>query len=409
MASIWMLNQYAETPTDSGGTRHYELARHLVEMGHEVTIVCSDFHHASRRRRRRNIRAATELVNGVRFVWIGAGVTYQRNSLARALNMMEFALRAWLEGRWRFGLSAPKPNLIIGSSPHLLSAWAGLRLSKRFAVPFVFEIRDLWPETFIEMRVLSPQHLIVRLLRHLEATLVRRAVRVISLLPQVTDYLTERRLPSDHVVIVPNGVDAAAFACAPVEADRSSLCVTYVGAHGTANGLHHVLDAASRLLEEKDVEFHFYGDGPERKGLIERAGKEHLRNVFFHPAVPKSEVPNILCRADLLLLNYAPIGIGKYGISPNKLWEYMAACRPILFAHEAVENPVHIAQCGICVRPGAPDELASAIRQFLHLPALERQAMGERGACHAREHHDWTLLAARIDRVVQELVPTQDI
>jgi len=403
MGSIWILNQYAQPPAFPGGTRHYELARRLVRTGHEVTVICSSFHHSSRTRRHQGFHTMTERVDGVQFVWLSARTSYQRNGVARAVNMAEYALRAWLAGRHCYGASAKPPIAIIGTSPHLLAAWAGFRLSRKFRVPFVFEIRDLWPETFVEMGLLSKRHPVVWLLHLLEARLVHGAKRLITLLPRVEAYLRSRKLPSEHVVVIPNGVDSDAFACAAVEETHGPARIIYVGAHGPANGLSNVLEAARELQEDTACEFHLFGAGPEKGRLVNRAEQLGLSNVAFHDAVPKSEVPRVLCGADFLLLNYAPIGIGRYGISPNKLWEYMAAGRPVVFAHDAVNNPVHDAQCGVCVEPGSPEQLAGAVRKLCRMPVAERQAMGERGSEYAREHHDWEQLAERLDVVIREL------
>jgi len=405
MPSVWILNHYAQTPAYPGGTRHYELARRLVQQGFDVTVVASAFHHATRKQRTdTQDHDIVEMVEGVRFVWLRSRAEYVSNGAARVRNMVEYACRAWWGGRTRFARRAPRPDVVLGSSPHLLSALAASRLARRFRVPFVLEVRDLWPETIVEMGVLPRRHPLVVVLGLLERHLYRRAARIVSLLPAIGEYLGPRGISPDKVVMVPNGVDLEAFACDPLHEVSSRMRVVYVGAHGTANGLGNVLAAAGKLVSPPVAEFHFYGEGPEKAALICRAKDQGLNNVSFHPVVTKAEVPRLLCAADVLLLNYARIGIGKYGISPNKLWEYLASGRPVVFAHEASNNPVADSGCGLCVPPDDPGQLAAAIRKMGRMALSERQEMGANGVTYVRERHDWNLLAQRMGRMLMDLV-----
>jgi glycosyltransferase involved in cell wall biosynthesis len=403
--SVWILNHYAHPPDAPGGTRHYELARRLVERGYDVTIMASVFHHATRERRFSDARhARTETIHGVRFVWIESRTSYRANDASRVTNMVEYALRAWWGGRRRFAGEVPRPDVVIGSSPHLLAALAASRLACRFRVPFVLEIRDLWPETIVQMGVLSRRHPTVVALRALERFLYRRATRIVSLLPSIGEYLRPLHVADGKVAIIPNGVDVNAFACPPPHETVGPLRVVYVGAHGPANGLANVVDAAERLTSTELAQFHFYGDGSEKAALVRRVARSSLGNALFHDPVPKKDVPAVLCSADVLLLHYARIGIGRFGISPNKLSEYMASGRPVLFAHEAAGDPVGESGCGLSVPPGDPEALAAAVCRFARMPLPERIAMGARGRAYVEVHHDWDFLAARLADVLDEVV-----
>ncbi|MEW5825439.1 MAG: glycosyltransferase family 4 protein [Candidatus Bipolaricaulota bacterium] len=405
MPSVWIVNHYAQGPDLPGGTRHYELARRLADRGWTVTLIASSFHHATRTQSASSPRRGrVEQTDGLSILWVPSRTSYRVNDASRATNMLEFALRARLLGCSRLGRAIPQPDVVVGSSPHLFAAWAAAGLAARFRVPFVFEVRDLWPETIVQMGVLPRRHPIVCALAVIERRLYRRAAQIVSLLPSIGDYLRPLGIATDNLAVVPNGVDLAAFAARPQRPLVGPLRVVYVGAHGPANGLGNILSAAANLADGIEVEFHLTGSGPEKAALVERARTEGLASVHFHDAVPKSGVPEILAGADVLLLNYARIGIGKYGISPNKLWEYMAAARPVVFAHEAAEDPVQAAQCGLSVPPEDPDALAAAIAQLAAMSAEERQAMGERGRAYVAAHHDWDLLAARLAGVLEGVI-----
>jgi len=404
--NLWIVNHYAQPPHLPGGTRHYDLARGLRNRGWDVTILASNYNHWQGQHVRDCGRGgiAIQDVDGVRFVWVDSKTRYHENGLPRMLNMLEFALRVGMGGRSRFRKQLPRPECIIGSSPHLLAPFAAHRIARRFRIPLILELRDLWPETLVGMGVMPAWHPVVRFLRILERFLYREAASIVTLLPATPKYLRDLGMPTETVTYLPNGVDVSTFVCPPKEGVESrSFVVCYAGAHGPANGLGNVLDAAAILAARgADVEFRFYGSGPEKEGLKARAEAEGLASVGFRDPVPKSEVVGILCESDALLVNYSRLGITQFGISPNKLWEYMAVGRPILFAHEAANNPVSDSQCGLSVPPQEPKALADAIEELMRTPSAQRMAMGERGRSYVMEHHDLDRLGETLSELVQK-------
>ena len=403
MTSVWIINHYAIPSRYPGGTRHFELARRLVGRGYDVTIVASALLHATRTADAPDMpNPGIETIDGVRFVWMPARIAYRGSGSARIANMVEFAIRVWHKGRRRFGSQVPKPDIILGSSPHLLAALAAWRLARTHRSPFLLEIRDLWPETIVEMGVLPKKHVVTRLLYRLEKFLYARAWGIISLLPNIGEYLEKIHASVVPVTVISNGVDAEAFFCPSPPVSRDSIRIVYAGAHGPANGLECVREAALLLAHNPRIEFHFYGDGPMKAALVEAAQTKGQGNMQFHEQVPKHQMPTILCDADILLLNYAKIGIGSYGISPNKLWEYMATARPILFAHDAVNDPVAETGCGLTIPPGDPAALAEGIKSLVALSPAERAAMGQKGVAFVREKRDWDVLVERYAAAIDE-------
>jgi len=401
--SVWIFNHYAGVPGGIGSSRHFELAKRLVRQGMDVTIVTAEPLAESVPSSAEESRApiAMEEADGVRFLHVRMRSSYARNGLARVLNMLEFAVKTWWRGRSSFAGEAALPDVIIGSTPHLLTPLTAWILCKRFRVPFLMEVRDLWPETIVGMGLLSRRNPLTQLLYALERFLYARASHIISLLPDIRSYL-DRVYPKAVVSVVPNGVDPEAFGCAPMKREeREPFRVVYAGTHRPANGLMNVVLAAEFLRRDEHIEIHLYGEGSEKRELIEAARGRGLEFVHFHDAVTKKEIPDILCQAHAFLLNYARIGIGKYGVSPNKLWEYMAAGRPVIFAHEASNNPVSKAGCGVSVEPEDPHALADAICELASRSLEELQVMGKRGRDHVREHHDWDLLGERFAQVLR--------
>lgn len=188
---IWILNHYASAPDRPTGTRHYEFGRALAAQGHEVTIFASGFSHFSRQEERlsRTGLMRVENIDGIRFVWVRT-ISYKRNDYRRALNMLSYSMVVPLAQR-----RLSRPDVIVGSSVHLGAAAAACLISYARRVPFVFEVRDLWPQTLIDMGALREHGLVARVLRGAELFLYRRARLVISLLPGAADYIVGRGIP----------------------------------------------------------------------------------------------------------------------------------------------------------------------------------------------------------------------
>jgi glycosyltransferase involved in cell wall biosynthesis len=407
--NIWIFNHYAVTPDTPGGTRHYDLARELVKRGHQVTIIASSFHHG----RHQEIRLAfgerwkIEDVDGVKFAWIKT-FPYQRNDWHRVLSMVSYMLQAWRIGRRLPKLfpEVEKPNVIIGSSVHLLAVLAAYWVAKHYRARFIMEVRDLWPQTIIDMGEMSERNPIVKTLQFLERFLYRRAERIITLLPLAHEYITSCGVPSEKIVWIPNGVDLNEFKGVESRySSNNSFKVIYLGAHGQANALDVLLQSAKIVQERgcQEIEFILIGDGPEKSRLIELARKLELRNVEFRDPVPKSEVTETLSEADAFVFNLESIKVFKYGISPNKLFDYMAAGKPVIFSVKASNNPVDEAQCGLTVSPRNPKALAEAIIKLSRMPKEERQAMGRRGREYVQKYHSMPVLAEKLIQCIEQV------
>jgi glycosyltransferase involved in cell wall biosynthesis len=408
--SVWILNHYANTPEFPGPTRHVDLAKRLVKRGFQVTLVASSFRaipgDPPRTGRERLVALDYE---GVRCVWLRSMAKTRGNDASRVANMAEFAFRLWREGRTRFRGQAPRPDVIIGSTPHLFTPLAGWLLARRFRARFVVEVRDLWPETFVALGFLGAGHPIVRGLRVLERFLYRRADRIVSLLPEAWRYIAaQARVPREKVVWIPNGA-ASADSPEPVEASAARpFTIMYMGSQGRSNVLDDLL-VASRMLQDRGaaVRVLLVGDGKERHLLEQRARALSLESLTFVDAVPKKELARLLPEADAFVALLENTPLYQYGISLNKLFDYMAAGKPVILAGDVAHNYVDLAQCGMTVPPRNPEALAQAMIELAATPVAERRAMGARGRDYVRAHHDWDLLADRFAGVLDEVVASR--
>jgi glycosyltransferase involved in cell wall biosynthesis len=267
------------------------------------------------------------------------------------------------------------------------------------------EIRDLWPQTIIDMGKLSEHNPIIRLLQVLEKFLYNQAERIITLLPLAGEYIVARGIAKEKIVWIPNGVDLSKFASMEVKEPDGEFKVIYLGAHGQANDLGLVLDAAGIVQAHgyRDIKFVLIGDGPEKPNLMEKKGKLRLQNLEFHDPVPKSSVPKVLSEANATLQIMMNLPLHKYGLSANKLFDYMAASKPIILVGDIANDPIKSAYCGLTVPPRDPQALADAVIKLYEMPKEEREAMGRRGREYVEKYHAIPVLAHRLMRCLEEM------
>ena len=406
--SLWIIKQYAVSPDLPGNTRHFELARRLVERGYDVTIFATSFHYSQHE----DLKLAphedwrTEKVDGVNFVWVRT-FPFQRNDWRRAVHMLSFMSRVYRLGRrlTRKRSQIVPPDVVIGCSVPPFAALAGYGLARRFQSRFFFEVGDLWPQTLIDMGALSKTHPVARALGSLERFLYRRAEWIITPLPCASGYIEEAGANADKIVWIPNGADDTVL-----RLDRNSdahdgrFTVLYLGVHSETTALEDVLEAAKILQDNDhaDVTFRFIGDGPSKPALLRMAEHLELTNVEFVDSVPKSQIAEHLQRADVALITFkdAPV-FENYGIASKKLFDYLGAGLPIIFSVHSAYNPIREAGCGVTVPPGDAAALARAVVELSQMPEAERQSMGERARHHARQYHEWSGLAERLATLIE--------
>lgn len=328
---LWIINQYTVTPEYPASTRHYELAKYMSSQ-FDVTLWGSNFiHHNKSYRFDNRFKSYEEPMEGFRMIWL-ASKAYKGNGLSRILNMMLYAITLFFKGVLRKN----KPDLIIGSSPPLFAAFASWMIARLRGAKFVLEIRDLWPDTLIEISK-GNNKIVVGLLSWMERFLYRHSDAVIGLTEGIVQKLIERGVPRDKVAFIPNGVDLEAVKdgidgsalrkkLGIVETDT---VVMYAGAHGPANDLVQLLEAAEHLKDDPSIKLVLMGEGIEKARLMELAEIRQLHQVVFLPAVPKSEIQNYLSIANAYIICLKDIVLFE-GALPNKLFDYMLQDKPII-------------------------------------------------------------------------------
>lgn len=406
MKEIWFINQYAVTPDLPGGTRHYDFAVELVKSGLAVRIFASNVNLATRKYERdlADRLWLEQPVEGIFFEWVKTSL-HRRNDWRRVLGMFNFSWNVYRAGL-KQGVA---PDVIIGSSPHPFAALAGCYLARRLGCRFILEVRDLWPQALIDMRGLADKHPLVWLMRRVEQQLYLHADQVIVLARGSIPYLKEKGVAEQRITHIPNGVYPGH--CAPRTTREQTrnlfnfnrFTIVYTGAHGPANALNVIMEAAGELNGEPDCEFILIGDGPVKPDLQAQARKLELKNLRFLDPVPKSKIPDLLHAADAGIITLKDAPAFYEAVSPNKLFDYLAAGLPVLCtAPGDVAQMVKRYGCGLISPPENGKALAEQVRTLAALTAEQRALMSARERRLALEHFSIPKLALKLLQIIND-------
>jgi glycosyltransferase involved in cell wall biosynthesis len=393
--NIWIINHHTLTPDMGGGTRHYDFASELVKRGHTVTIVASSFHYSKYKEMKeyKDKNYIQESIDGVDFIWIKTP-SYVGNGLGRVLNMLSFTYTAL---KIIPKLKLKKPNIVVGSSVHLFAVYVAYKLSKIYKIPFVMEVRDIWPQTLIDMGI-SKFHPFVILLGFLERFLYKKADKIISNLPYAYEHI-QKYVSVDKFVWISNGVNLDQVIYKEKKI-TDNFVIGYTGAIGMANNLSILVDVAEKLQDKADIFIRIIGEGAEKVNLKEKIKLKNLKNIVVEDSVAKVEVYDVLYDCDLLYVGLKDSPLYRFGISMNKIYDYMASGRPILFSSKARNNPIEDAKCGLTVNPDNAEIVYESILKIYSLSSKERNELGKNGYEYAKIHFSIKVLVDKLETLL---------
>lgn len=399
---VLYFHQHFVTPRGAGGVRSYAMARKLLDRGHQVTMVCGSFVGGNSGLSGPFAKGMRRgLVDGIDVIELDLSYSNSDGFTKRALTFLKFAARS-------VGVAFTETyDVLFATSTPLTAGIPGIFARWLRGKPFVFEVRDLWPELPRAMEVIK-NPLVLWAMGVLEWVSYHSAQRVVGLSPGIVEGIAHRGVPRDRITLVPNGCDLDIFADAadpwrPAVVHPTDLMVVFAGTHGMANGLDAVLDAAAELKRRgrDDIKLLLIGNGKLKPGLQARAAREGLNNVVFHDPVNKTRLAGLMAATDVGMQCLANVPAFYYGTSPNKFFDYIAAGLPVLNNYPGwLAEMITRHQCGFAVPPDNPIAFADSLAQAAdNRPALK--AMGQRSLALARREFDRDLLSEKwVDWVI---------
>lgn len=388
--NIWIINQYAGSSNHGMTFRSYFLAKEFIKR-HRVTIFSASFSHVMSNPPSVSNTYTKENIDGVKYLWLKVPIYKQSKSLGRLISMFIFLYRLFFLDVKKFD----SPNVIIVSSASPLPIWKAYFWARRFNAKLIFEVRDIWPLSIMELGGLKKINPFVILLQITENFAYRVSDYVVSVLPKAFEHMEYHGLDLPRFKYIPNGIEIKTLIKTDIH-NKNVFKIGYAGTLGIANALKYLIYAAN-LLKETNIEIHLLGNGPEKKTLMGIVNDKNISNVYFHDAIPKNEVGIFLSKMDALYIGWHFSKIYRFGISPNKLFDYLASAKPIIHSVDAGNDPVLEAKAGISVQPENPKDIADAILKLYKMPVSKRNELGQNGRAYVEKYHSYEQLAKQYE------------
>ncbi len=396
--NILLINHYAGSDYHGMEFRPFYMAREWKKKGHNVTILGADFSHLRKNNPVIEKDFQEEVIDGITYVWVKTP-KYQGNGVGRIKNISTFMWK--LRMNYKMVADKYKPDAVIASSTYPLDIYPAHRIAKRCNAKLCFEIHDLWPLSPMEIGGFSEKNPAIIVLQRAEDFAFKNSDVIVSILPDADKHIKERGFSTDKFVYVPNGILTGEKKEAPMEStiqrlqelkEQGYFLVGYTGNHSPANVLDTMIDAAKKTTDEK-VKYVLVGKGNVKNELIEYAKANNVTNVEFLDPVLKDNMDNVLQLLDIGYIGLKKQNLFNYGVSPNKLFDYMMAARPVIYAVEASNDPVSDCNCGISVPAENPDAVVDAVMKIKSLSEEEKIKMGENGKDYVLTNHMYEGLA----------------
>lgn len=405
---ILYISQYYPPEMGAPSARVSELSREWVKRGHQVTVLTAFPHHPHGRKRKEDVGVITRREKDGEVDIVRTYVFAARNSgfLLRIISYLSFMISAMIIGIWRVG----RPDVVIATSPQLFTGVAGWWISRLLGASFVFEVRDLWPESIVTVGAMK-ESLAISLLKRLSAFLYRSADRIITVGPGYRRrIISQYGIAPEKIDVVTNGVDLNLYEFREMDRQEyrrrldvgNDTVVLYLGTHGMAHGLDFVLEAADRL-RDRPIRFVFVGDGAEKPELERMAAERGLDRVKFIPPQDKEAVVGFYAASDIALVPLRKVDLFT-DVLPSKIFEIMGMSRAMIVSVDGdARTEVERGGAGIFVQPESALELAEAIEQLAGQPDL-RTRMGASGRRYVETHYPRSVLASRYAEILSGLL-----
>lgn len=406
MLRILVIHQYYLDKNEGGGSRFNEMCRYWAEDGFDITVIAGTVHYStglkdSKYKGKWNVLEKDGDVKVIRCFVSGV---YNKNFLGRALAYFSFLLSSIWAGLFHVG----KVDLIVATSPPLTVGLTALLLSFLKRVPFLFEVRDLWPDSAIQSGILKNK-LLIKFSYWLENISYSKAKKIVVLTPAFEKYLLKKGVVAEKIAFIPNAADLDLFK--PGDKDNwvqkqynlnNKFVVLYTGAHGKANALTQLVETANLLKEYKDIVFMLVGDGMEKPKLKELAKSYGLNNVIFVDTQPKDRIVDFINASDICTAVLKRLDVFKT-VYPNKIFDYMACGKPIIIGIDGVARElIEKVQCGMFADPENPERIKDAVLFFYNNRKLCK-LYGNQGRKFVEEQMNRRIMAKKYEELLKDV------
>lgn len=389
--------------------RPYYFAKEWIKAGHNVTILAADNSHLRKEAIVVNSKFDSRIIDGITYIFVKTP-SYTGSGAKRVINMITFVLRSMLN--IKFLSKQIKPDIVISSSTYTLDNYLSFRIAKKNKAKYIYEVHDLWPLSPMELGNYTKYNPFMMLLQHAENFAYKKCDAVVSMLPKTQEHMIEHGLNPEKWHYIPNGIVIEDWdSPLPIPEKLNQLIfdlkkenaylVCYTGTIGISNAINYMIEAAHILKDYDDIYFIIIGDGNEKGDLLKLAGDN--KHIIFQEAVPKKAIPSILKEMNVLCVGAIKSRLYKYGVSPNKLIDYMCAGRPIVQYIESGFDIVSDSKTGISTETENPHAIAKAILEIKAMSDIELKAIENNGMAYVMKNHEYKVLSASFIEIMEKI------
>jgi len=408
--TIWYCHPYAGSPHEGMSYRPYYLAKYWKKAGHQAYVISSSFHHLLHHPIEQKESIEKKEIEGVDYIRLKTP-KYQNSNFKRILNMLNFAWKIKKHQKQLLAITG-KPDVIIASSSHPFHYLSLYLIAKKHQIPLIFEVRDLWPSSLIELLKLKPWHPLIVIFSLIEKHAYRHANEVVCLLEKAQPYMVSKGLNPEKFCYIPNGTD-----CEIQEEknlpptlektiqqlkDQKKFLVGYAGAFGVPNAMEHFIQAM-KIVQKSHPHIHalLIGQGQQKTSLMDYCREQHIHNVSFFEPISKTQIHYFLKEMDILYLGWQDTKLYQYGVSPNKIFDYMLAGRPILESGGSPDSLIEFARCGQICPAADSHHIARSLIQMCEKNHEILLHLGEAAKKYVLKHHDYQIISQQYSKIFE--------
>ncbi|WP_227429820.1 glycosyltransferase family 4 protein [Psychrobacter sp. I-STPA6b] len=394
------MNQYASTPDTGFGGRHFYLAEELAKLGYKVYLISASFTHLLRNPIEIDKEFLIDSSYGFNMVWVRTSTYQHAHSKKRILNWFYFCWKLTQLTK----VISQKPDTILYSSPTLVGYLGAEYLATKLKCKLVFEVRDIWPLTLRHLGGYSKYHPFILFLQWIESRAYKKADIVVSNLKYAVEHMQQHGLNVRKFYWISNGFSLQEVTNKqPLDKEtitqlpKDKFIVGYTGTLGLANAMDFFIKAAKKLQSYNNIAFVVVGDGKKKESLINYCKQNKVNNVYFIDTIPKNQIQSMLSEFDVCYLGVKKDPLYGFGVSLNKLFDYLYSAKPIIYAIDSGKyRPISEVNAGYEVEPENPIAITEAIIKLYHLSSMEREQLGRNGKKLALEYYEYSQLAKKL-------------